>query len=246
MSELHVKNRHILVVDDDTVTREFFSVMLSKLGFSVSDAADGNRALEIVKNTSVDLIILDNILPKILGWDLVKMLRLREDAHPEHLMPIPIIMLSAMTSVEDKVRAYELGVEDYIEKPFNFTEVLARINAILRHKLAIEQLLQREHRIAVKDSLHESLTNISTHVKEPLSDLKKLSESGVADDTALLKKYQERTYLILDAIEQFEKDLEQILEKEDALRADEITSATIVAHYKKQSSDFGKLLNTTD
>jgi DNA-binding response OmpR family regulator len=118
----------ILVVDDETVNLDFFQVMLGNLGFITEGAGDGHEALEVLKKFHPDLILLDNIMAHMSGWELTKILK----NNPEY-RDIPIIMLSALDDVIDKVAGFELGIVDYITKPFNFSEVLARIKVALRN-----------------------------------------------------------------------------------------------------------------
>ncbi|GHV76586.1 hypothetical protein AGMMS49942_14070 [Spirochaetia bacterium] len=140
--------KKILFADDDPLNVEFFEVILSKLGFAVEKAEDGEAALELVKRFHPDLIIMDNILPKLSGWDLTRMLK----ADPKY-RDIPIIMLSALDDVKDKVEGFELGIDDYITKPFNFSEVLARIRAVLRNRELFGQILVRESRLSLAEEL---------------------------------------------------------------------------------------------
>jgi len=128
---MSVKNK-ILVVDDDPVNLDFFYLMLSKLGFDVWEATDGLDALKKLEkleelDSIPDIILLDNIMPRMSGWELAK--TLKEDSR---YRDISIIMFSALDDVKDKQAGFELGVDDYITKPFNFSEVLARIRSILQ------------------------------------------------------------------------------------------------------------------
>ena len=128
--------KRILIVDDEQINLEFFDVMLSKLGFEVRKAEDGLEALEVIRKHRPDLIILDNVMPRLSGWEVTRMLK-TESEYAEYA-DIPIIMFSAMDDVKDKIEGLELGADDYITKPFNFAEVLARIRAVLRtHELKI-------------------------------------------------------------------------------------------------------------
>ena len=123
----------ILIVDDEPINLEFFDVMLSKLGFQVEKAVDGEEALEKVQACNPDLIILDNIMPKLSGWEVTR--TLKHDAAYRRYRNTPIIMFSAMNEVKDRIEGFEQGVDDYITKPFNFSEVLARIRARTSEKL---------------------------------------------------------------------------------------------------------------
>lgn len=159
----------ILIIDDEQINLDFFDVMLSRLGFKVLLSSSGEEGLEIIKEHCPDLIILDNIMPRLTGWELTKMLK--QDESYAAYKDIPIIMFSAMDAVKDKIEGFNLGIEDYITKPFNFSEVLARIRAVLRsHELA-RQVLLREKRLALTDSLKKSLIYFNEHLRFPVTDL---------------------------------------------------------------------------
>lgn len=147
--------KKILIVDDEQINVEFFDLMLSKLGFIVEKAANGREGLEKVKEFTPDLIMLDNIMPKMSGWEVTRILKNDHEYAEWH--DVPIIMFSAMDDVKDKIEGFELGVDDYITKPFNFSEVLARIRSVLRNHELIDQLKKRESRIALQEQLNEKL-----------------------------------------------------------------------------------------
>jgi len=144
--------KKILIADDEAINLDFFEVMLSKLGFVVEKCDNGPEVLEKVKKFMPDLIILDNIMPGLTGREITKILK-KEPAFKN----ISIIMLSALDDVKDKVAGFEAGVDDYITKPFNFTEVLARINAVLRNRALFDQIAVRETRLALAEELNRDL-----------------------------------------------------------------------------------------
>jgi len=144
--------KKILIADDETVNLDFFEVMLSKLGFVVEKCDNGPDVLEKVKKFHPDLIILDNIMPGMTGREITKTLK-----NDPKYKNISIIMLSALDDVKDKVAGFDAGVDDYITKPFNFTEVLARINAVLRNRALFEQIKVRETRLALAEELNIDL-----------------------------------------------------------------------------------------
>jgi CheY-like chemotaxis protein len=144
--------KKILIVDDEQINLEFFDLMLSKLGFLVERAENGAEALEKVKHFYPDLIILDNIMPKISGWEVTKTLK-KDPAFRE----IPIIMFSALDDVKDKVEGFNLGVDDYITKPYNFSEVLARIRAVLRNRELLGQIVVRDVRLNMAEEFSLSM-----------------------------------------------------------------------------------------
>ncbi len=114
----------ILLVDDDAALLEVMSIVLSSEGYKVITAADGAEALREVGRESLDLVILDVMLPRISGFEVLKKIREKSD--------VPVVMLTAKGQSVDKVVGLELGADDYITKPFDTKELLARIRAILR------------------------------------------------------------------------------------------------------------------
>ena len=114
----------ILVVDDEMEIVELVRSYLSQAGFKVVAAYDGEDALIQFKLESPDLIILDLMLPKLDGFDVAR--KIRQESN------VPIIMLTARTQAEDRVAGLELGGDDYVPKPFNPRELVARVRAILR------------------------------------------------------------------------------------------------------------------
>jgi DNA-binding response OmpR family regulator len=158
--------KKILIVDDEQLNLEFFEVMLSKLGFTVEKAVDGVEALEKVRRFFPDLILLDNIMPRMSGWEVTR--TLKGDAK---FRDIPIIMFSALDDVKDKLEGYDLGVEDYITKPFNFSEVLARIRVALRNRELFAQILMREERLRLAETLREDIKVRLSGLIQGLDDL---------------------------------------------------------------------------
>jgi two-component system, OmpR family, copper resistance phosphate regulon response regulator CusR len=115
----------ILVVEDQKKTAAFLAKGLREAGFRIQVARDGEAALTAALNRGFDLLIVDIMLPKKDGWTLVKELR---DAG----VPTPVIFLTARDSVRDRVKGLELGADDYVVKPFAFSELLARVRSLLR------------------------------------------------------------------------------------------------------------------
>jgi DNA-binding response OmpR family regulator len=213
----------ILIVDDELINLDFFSVMLSKLGFDVEKAEDGEAALEKVKKFMPDLIVLDNIMPRLSGWEVTKILK-RDETFSD-VRHVPIIMLSAMDDVKDKIEGFELGIEDYITKPFNFSEVLVRIKAVLRHKDFADQIARREHRLVLSRDLNKSLEECVKKVTKPLKDLvgevKKL-ESGAAK-TAAFGKLVAEAEASLALVEKVRDEINQAETKDKVLKEGEIS-----------------------
>jgi CheY-like chemotaxis protein len=176
--------KKILIVDDEPINLEFFDLMLSKLGFIVEKAEDGIAALEQVRRFHPDLIMLDNIMPKMSGWEVTKILK----GDPV-FREIPIIMFSALDDVKDKVEGFELGVDDYITKPFNFSEVLARIRAVLRNHELFGQIVARESRLNLAEELSADMKNNVADFIKTMDELDQAvaGMSAAADERARSK-----------------------------------------------------------
>ncbi len=116
---------HILVVDDDAQIRQLAAKLLREHGHRVSAARDGRELWQVMGTAEIDLVILDIMLPGGNGLDLCRELRAR---FPQ----LPIIMVTALGSDTDRIVGLEVGADDYLPKPFNPRELLARINAVLR------------------------------------------------------------------------------------------------------------------
>ena len=115
----------ILVVDDESRMRKLVKDFLTRSGYAVVEAEDGSEALEkFYQNKSVSLIILDVMMPKLDGWEVCR--EIRKNSH------IPIIMLTAKSEEMDELMGFELGVDEYISKPFSPKILVARVEAILR------------------------------------------------------------------------------------------------------------------
>lgn len=123
-------NKRILIVEDEWKLRRIASDFLRKEGFIVIEAEDGEQALDYIVSQNFDLIILDLMLPKINGWDLLKEIRIKDSA-------LPVIMLTARGSEEDILKGYEMKADEYIVKPVSMKVLVAKVKAFLRiHSLA--------------------------------------------------------------------------------------------------------------
>ena len=114
----------ILVVDDEVKIVRVVRAYLEKEGYQVVEANDGLEALELARREKPDLVVLDLMLPKLSGWDVCRALRQESS--------VPILMLTARDEDTDKIVGLELGADDYLTKPFNPKEMVARVRAILR------------------------------------------------------------------------------------------------------------------
>ena len=121
--------KHILIVDDDQDIRTLLQDFLSQYDYQVSIASNGVEMFKVLNKTSVDLIILDVMMPDLSGFDVCK--RLRADKKTQFL---PVIIVTSLHEIEDKIAALESGADDFITKPPNEIELAARIRSLLRIK----------------------------------------------------------------------------------------------------------------
>lgn len=129
----------ILIVDDDPELLRLIAFPLHRAGYETVGATDGAQALEKVRAERPDLMILDIMLPGLNGIDVCKRLR----GHPD-TATLPIIMLSALTSVDDKIKGLEAGADEYLTKPISPKEVVARVRALLQRTARLRQVQPRE------------------------------------------------------------------------------------------------------
>lgn len=213
----------ILIVDDEPVNLDFFELMLGKLGFEVYTAEDGEEALEMIGQSKPDLVILDNVMPKLSGWQVTRLLK-TDETYAE-FRDIPIIMFSAMDDVKDKVEGFELGIEDYITKPFNFSEVLARIRAVLRSNRMYLQIKQKRQAIELADRLTEQIGLFLDELKKPLDHMHSMTEGASVEDSgssaALVEYVRKESSRMLESAEKLEQQIGQ-LKGEEILADDDV------------------------
>ena len=154
----------ILVVDDHEDNIELLRARLEARGYQVDGANDGQQALEQVDKICPDLILLDVMMPKMDGMEVVR--RLKAKIASKELPFIPVIMQTALDSTENKVEGLDAGADDYITKPINFAELEARVNSLLRIKALQSDLASRERELSdLNDKLRQiSLTDGLTQI----------------------------------------------------------------------------------
>ena len=138
-----VAKQKILIVDDDNNIAELISLYMTKECFETKIVNDGEAALEAVEEFAPNLILLDLMLPGIDGYQVCREVRAKNS--------VPIIMLSAKGEVFDKVLGLELGADDYMEKPFDTKELVARVKAVLRRYKTVAAPVEKEVEPAKKD-----------------------------------------------------------------------------------------------
>jgi two-component system OmpR family response regulator len=125
----------ILIVDDDPYIRELVKVFLLQEGFETWEAGNGIEALSLLETLSIDMVILDIMMPHMDGWELCRELREHYD--------MPLLMLTAHSETQQKIKGFQLGTDDYIVKPFEPLELVARVKALLkRYRISISQIVK--------------------------------------------------------------------------------------------------------
>jgi len=142
--------KRILVVDDDVKTTELVKLYLKRDGYRVLTAYDGVEAIRLAKESHPDLVVLDLMLPRLDGFEVFRMLRSDSD--------VPVIMLTARTTEQDRLAGLDLGADDYVIKPFSPKELAARVRAVLRR--LPEETLKRGPEEIKHDEL---LVNFAKH-----------------------------------------------------------------------------------
>ncbi|AXK16655.1 TPA: response regulator transcription factor [Bacillus toyonensis] len=132
----------ILITDDEAEIADLIAIHLEKEGYHVVKAADGEEAIRVIQSQSIDLVVLDIMMPKMDGYEVTRQIRAKHH--------MPIIFLSAKTSDFDKVTGLVLGADDYMTKPFTPIELVARVNAQLRRFLTLNQPKVVENKSALE------------------------------------------------------------------------------------------------
>ncbi len=133
----------VLLVDDEEMLRTSLRYALGKEGFLVATAADGTEALAQAESFRPDVILLDVMLPGVDGFQVCRALRERAD-------DTPVILLTAKDQLADRVNGLDLGADDYVTKPFNTRELVARVNAVLRRKQRVDRTLAADRDLVAR------------------------------------------------------------------------------------------------
>lgn len=152
----------ILVVDDDKNICELLKLYLENDGYTVYVANDGAKAVATFQSKTPELILLDIMLPKMDGWQVCREIRRTSN--------IPIIMLTAKGETFDKVLGLELGADDYVTKPFDAKEVMARVKAVLRRTNGTGAAEETNRKIVIYDNLEINIMNYELKVKDEVVD----------------------------------------------------------------------------
>jgi adenylate cyclase len=177
---------HLLVVDDNEANRDVLGKRLEREGFNVSSAENGRRALELVRSTSFDLVLLDIMMPEVDGFQVLSQMK----ADPA-LRDIPVIMISALDEIQSVVRCIETGAEDFLSKPFDPVLLRARIGASLEKKRLRDEQKRRtgelERAIAESHSLMRNI--LPSQIAEELQTRGEVEPRYFEDVTILFSDF---------------------------------------------------------
>lgn len=157
----------ILVVDDDAHIRELLRLYLRKEGYNVIEAEDGEDAVTYLEGNRVHLALVDIMMPHMDGYELCKEIRSFYD--------IPVMMLTAKGAIADKEKAYDVGTDDYVVKPFEPREVLFRIKALLRRYQMMNEELIHLGKTTINRKNYE-VQSMGKHIIPPLKEFELLSQ----------------------------------------------------------------------
>ncbi len=235
--EEQVIEPRILIIDDDPIDREFFRVMFPLFGFQIESVEAPAQGLRILKKEEYDLIFIDYHIPGKSAISFVQ--RIKDSTEYVHNRLTPIMMLTDNRDPENKIEGYEAGVEDYIIKPYNFLEILARVRAVLRTRELARQLVRREHRITLIESLNSSLIYFSRRMREPMQQLldKAAGLNGTEQQNNVLADLMQLVRYIaesnLAALDSLENEIHELLQKGTRLKDEEVTPELLEEHYRK-------------
>lgn len=158
------KKEKILLVDDDERNLRLLEALLIPMNYEIEKASDGISALEKTDLFNPDLILLDAMMPKLNGFEVAK--KLKED---ENTMTIPIVMVTALQEVEDRVKALEAGADDFLSKPIDKTELKARVKSLLKVKAYHEYM--KNYQVLLEKEVHRK----TARLQKALTDLQSAS-----------------------------------------------------------------------
>ena len=196
------KKSKILIVDDAVDTVELLKKRFRSEGYDTAEAYDGEEALKKVEEYNPDLVVLDVMMPKLDGYQVCQRLKVNENTKY-----IPVLMLTAKGEVENKVKGFEIGADDYLAKPFDYKELSARVKSLLTIKASREKLVEEER----SEALEKMMDEVVHEIRNPLASIggfaKRVHDRLPEGDTN--KKYME---MIMDDVLKLENMVKQLVD----------------------------------
>jgi two-component system sensor histidine kinase/response regulator len=198
---LNKKNK-ILIVDDTVDTVELLKKRFRAEGYDTAEAYDGEEALKQVAEYHPDLIVLDVMMPKLDGYEVCQRLKIDENTRY-----IPILMLTAKSDVESKIKGLDIGADDYLPKPFDYKELSARVRSLLTIKAAHEKLVEEEK----SGALEQMMDQVAHEIRNPLTSIGGFARKvyGKLPEGDPNKKYME---MIINDVAILESMIKQLIE----------------------------------
>ena len=240
----------ILVVDDDPRNIRLMESILKTSGYSVISAEDGEQALEAVARQRPDAVLLDVMMPRMSGFEVCRKLRSQYETRL-----LPIIMVTALNALEEKVQALETGADDFLSKPVNRMEMLAKLRSILRVKTLHDEVEQTRLELEAKnreliqvEELKEKLTQMVVHdLKNPLTgmvgnlQLLELQGPGISAESfrEILARTQEGARQLMVLIKNI-LDVARMEEKKLVLHRQPLKPESLLADCIRQSEGLSK------
>ncbi len=196
------KKNKILIVDDTVDTVELLKKRFRSDGYDTAEAYDGEEALKQVAEYNPDLIVLDVMMPKLDGYEVCQRLKIDENTRY-----IPILMLTAKSDVESKIRGLDIGADDYLPKPFDYKELAARVRSLLTIKAAHEKLVEEEK----SGALEQMMDQVAHEIRNPLTSIGGFARKvyGKLPEGDPNKKYME---MIINDVAILESMIKQLIE----------------------------------
>ena len=199
----------ILVVEDDEDLVHMLTYNLGKRGYQTAEALNGMDACQVIEAERPDLILLDILLPGVDGWQICKIVRNHEQ---EGISEIPIIMLTALGSNEDKLKGIEIGADDYIPKPFSIKEVMCKVDRLMGKEMKKRSLNAEIEKLIAKDNRRADFQNMLFHeLKNQLTIIGGFSKRIAENRSLTPEKYQHCAGVISDCSTALDALTEEVL-----------------------------------
>jgi len=178
----------ILVVEDDEDLVQMLTYNLGKRGYQTAEALNGMDACQVIEAERPDLILLDILLPEVDGWQICRIVRNHEQ---EKISEIPIIMLTALGSNEDKLKGIEIGADDYIPKPFSIKEVMCKVDRLMGREMKKRSLSAELGKLVARENRRTDFQDMLFHeLKNQLTIIGGLSKRIAGNRTLTPEKYR--------------------------------------------------------
>lgn len=199
----------IMIVDDEPLALEMADMALQRQGFRTATARDGGEALDRLEETNPDLVLLDITMPGVDGFTVFQRMRERDG-----FGTLPVIFVTARDAIDEKIRGLELGAIDYITKPYNPSELVARVRATLRMQALEREIQKREREHAQREAVETLLITLSHHINNSVAVMQGRADITDPDDREAVEKLidvvQRRSRKVSDVLAVIEELLEQV------------------------------------